>query len=202
MKPAALPVLLTLLLLALAGCGQEASNGTASAPAGVDAASQGAPKPGGVFPPADVDLAFRLAGGAQYASSSDTLSFEVEATNNGKATLTSEGEFPVNVGGVIRGIDGTLDTPPANLDFLRVAFPQPLATGQSVTLPISFNAGSMLGGTVVIDAVQERVSWFSGYGKPVLTIGKFNRCNDAPDTLCGGDGTPVPEAGTPTPPAQ
>ena len=185
-------------LLALAGCNKQSPDGAENR-AVDDGASADSAKAPGTIAPGDVDLAFRVTSGPTYDPATDTVAYQVEAANNGKATLASEGDLPVNVGVVVRGTDGTLETPPANLDFMRIAFPQPLAPGQTVTLPIMFNAGSTLGGTVVVDAVQERVSWFSGYGKPVLTLGKFNRCNDAPNTLCGEDGTPVPAAGTPVP---
>ena len=193
MKIVGLLLVPALSLLTLAGCNQQTTDGVESR-AEADGASANPADGTGAILPGDVDLAFRVANGPTYDPATDTVRFQVEATNNGKVTLASEGDLPVNVGVVVRGSDGTLETPPANLDFMRVALPQPLAPGQTVTLPIMFNAGSTLGGTVVVDAVQERVSWFSGYGKPVLTLGKFNRCNQAPGTLCGEDGAPVPAA--------
>ncbi len=194
MKIAGLLLVPALSMLALAGCNQQTPDGAESRRAGADSASANPAAAPGAIAPGDLDLAFQVTSGPTYDPATDTVTYQVEAANNGKVSLASEGDLPVNVGVVVRGSDGTLDTPPANLDFLRVAFPQPLAPGQTVTLPIMFNAEPTLGGTVVVDAVQERVSWFSGYGKPVLTLGKFSRCNEAPSTLCGEDGTPVPAA--------
>ncbi|MGI8559967.1 MAG: hypothetical protein ACR2J7_00690 [Luteimonas sp.] len=194
MKIVGLLLVPALSLLAFAGCNQQSPDGPPSRSAEADGAPANPAKGPGAIPPGDLDLAFRVTSGPTYDPATDTVTYQVEAANNGKATLASEGELAVNVAVVVRGSDGTLGTPPANLDFMRVEFPKPLAPGQIVTLPIMFNVGSTLGGTVVVDAVQERVSWFSDYGKPVLTLGKFNRCNEAPNTLCEEDGTPVPAA--------
>lgn len=191
MKATRLLIVPTVALLALAGCNRQAP--TPAETGGTTAVSTTVEAPGAIAP-ADIDLAFKVASGPTYDPATDSVMYQLEATNNGKATLSSAGEFPVNVGLVVRGSDGTLDTPPANQDFVRVALPQPLAPGQTVTLPVTFNATPTLGGTVVVDAVQERVSWFSGYGKPVLTLGAFRRCNDAENTLCGEDGTVIAAA--------
>ncbi|MGV8864882.1 MAG: hypothetical protein ACOH2T_27485 [Pseudomonas sp.] len=154
---------------------------SASAPATVDA-------------PIDangLDLVFKIVSGPNYEAATDLVTYQVEAANNGKTTLISAGKLPVHLGVVIRGSDGTLHSAPANQNFMRVPLPQPLAPGQSITLPITFNAAPTLGGSVIVDAVQEQVGWFSGYNKPVLTLGAFSRCDGVEDTLCLADGTAV-----------
>lgn len=184
----------TLALLVLAGCNQPApepaqgQTPTTEAPAAV--------QPGVDAPIAatDIDLSFKLASGPTYDAANDSVTYQVEAANNGKATLISAGKLPVHMGVVVLGSDGTLQSPPANQNFMRVPLPQTLAPGQQITLPITFKVAPTLGGTVVVDAVQEQVGWFSGYDKPVLTLGTFTRCNGAENTLCLADGTVVAEA--------
>ena len=196
MKSIGLLLVTAFWALTLSGCSQPTSDArqTDDAAAGGVPGGSASVEPSGAIAPADLDLAFAVVSGPTYDPAADAVMYQIQVTNNGNATLASHGEFPVNVGVVIRGADGTLDTPPANLDFVRIALPQPLARGQQVTLPISFDAAPTLGGTVVVDAVQERVSWFSGYGKPVLTLGTYMRCNGKQNTLCLADGSAVAAA--------
>ena len=188
-------VVSAVLALALAaGCGE-----TSDAPAQAEttAAQNSAPAAPGIdapIAPSEIDLTFQLVGGGRYDATSDEVTYELEAANNGKATLISAGKLPIHLGVVVLGSDGTLQTPPSNQNFMRVPLPHPLEPGQRVKLPITFKVEPTLGGAVTVDAVQEQVSWFSGYGKPVLTIGMFTRCGGAENTLCLADGTEIPSA--------
>lgn len=139
----------------------------------------------------DIDLDFSPVGAPAYEPATDTVSFTVNVANNGKAAVASAGSYPVNVGVVILGADGSLKTPPAKLDFVRIHLPHGLAPGQRLDLPVKFKVAPTLGGTVIVDAVQERVAWFRGYKKPVLTLGSFVRCNGEEKTACLSDGTAI-----------
>jgi hypothetical protein len=143
------------------------------------------------IPPGDIDLAFSVVGAPSYDPGTDTVSFTVNVANNGKAAIASAGSRPVNLGVVILGADGSLQTPPAKQDFVRIRLPQGLEPGQKLELPVKFKVAPTLGGTVIVDAVQERVAWFRGYKKPVLTLGAFVRCNGDDRTACLSDGTTI-----------
>jgi hypothetical protein len=121
----------------------------------------------------------------------------VHVRNNGKAVLSSTGEAPLNLGIVIRDINGTLAAPPAKLDFVRTPLPGPLPPGASANIVVSFPVAPTIGGIVVLDAVQEGVSWLSWYGKPVLELGRFSSCARDPKALCTADGARLP--GKPSP---
>lgn len=185
-------------LLALTGCnrpGAGAPSASESPKSQTNELEAPVTVPAGVdnpIPATDINLGFKLISGPTYDVTNDSVTYQVEVSNTGKASLISAGKLPVNLGVVILGSDGTLETPPANQDFMRVPFPQPLATGQQVKLPITFQVAPTFGGTVLVDAVQEQVGWFRDYDKPVLTLGKFERCNGADNTLCLADGTVVP----------
>jgi len=143
------------------------------------------------IPHKDIDLAFSTAGAPTYDPATDTVSFTVNVANNGKAAIASAGSHPVNIGVVILGADGSLQTPPAKQDFVRIRLPQGLEPGQKLDLPVKFKVAPTLGGTVIVDAVQERVAWFRGYKKPVLTLGTFVRCNGEEKTACLNDGAAI-----------
>lgn len=140
----------------------------------------------------DIDVAFTAVGSPTYDPTGDTITYMVNVANNGKVPIASKGSYPVNIGVVILGADGTLNTPPAKQDFVRMRLADGLAPGQKVDLPVKFKVEPTLGGTVIVDAVQERVAWFRGYGKPMLTLGSFTRCNMDPKTVCTSDGTAIP----------
>ncbi len=142
----------------------------------------------------NINLAYKIVTGPSYNAASDTAVFEIQVVNNGKAMLVSAGSLPVHLGVVIKGGDGTMDTAPASLDFVRIRLPTTLKPGDSLTLPVEFKVAPTIGGTVVLDAVQEQVSWFSGYGLPTLALGVFKRCHGADNTLCLMDDTEAPPA--------
>lgn len=182
-----------LLAAALTACSRN-ENETAQAPATTAAPAARSLEVNAPIKPDDIDLAFSVVGAPSYDPASDTVSFTVNVANNGKAAIASAGSRPVNLGVVILGADGTLQTPPAKQDFLRVRLPQGLESGQKLDLPVKFKVAPTLGGTVIVDGVQERVAWFRGYKKPVLTLGTFVRCNGDEKTACLSDGTPIATA--------
>jgi hypothetical protein len=83
---------------------------------------------------------------------------------------------------------------PAKQDFVRIRLPRGLEQGEKLDLPVKFKVAPTLGGTVIVDAVQERVAWFRGYKKPVLTLGSFVRCKGEEKTACLSDGTAIATA--------
>lgn len=142
----------------------------------------------------DLNLAFRVVAGPYYNKAEDQVSFTLEAENKGTAALSSAGKLPVNLGLTIVGPDGTVKTAPGNLEFQRVPLVHPLQPGEKVEFPVQFSAAPTIGGSVVLDGVQEGVSWFRDYGKPTLTLGKFSRCSGKQGTLCGDNGAEIAPA--------
>lgn len=182
----------TLLVVAAVTACTQTDNETAQVPAAPAVAP--APKVVEVNGPIkhnDIDLVFSAVGAPTYDAATDTLSYTVNVANNGKAPVSSAGTHPVNIGVVILGADGTLKTPPAKQDFVRIRLPQGLEPGQKLDLPVKFKVAPTLGGTVIVDAVQERVAWFRGYKKPVLTLGTFVRCDGDEKSACLSDGTAI-----------
>lgn len=190
----------TLLIAATVTACTETDNDNAPAPATAATATTAiAPAPKGAevngpIKPSDIDLAFSVMGAPAYDAATDTLNYTVNLTNNGKTTVASAGSHPVNIGVVILGADGTLRTPPAKQDFVRIHLPQSLEPGQKIDLPVKFRVAPTIGGTVIVDAVQERVAWFRSYNKPVLTLGNFARCNGDEKSACLSDGTAIASA--------
>lgn len=177
-----------LIALTLAGCSERseptAKPATSATPATVDA-----PLARG-----DIDLDLSLAQPLAYQVRGDSVVAMVRVVNRGKATIASAGKYPVDLGVVILGTDGTARTPPGRQDFVRVRLPHALAPSEALDVAIRFPVAPTLGGTVVVDAVQERVAWFQRYGKPVLTLGRLQRCGADPHTACAADGVPLATA--------
>lgn len=142
----------------------------------------------------DIDLGLSVAGTPSYDAASDTLQYTLTVANNGKATIASQGSHPVNLGVVVLGSDGTLATAPARQDFVRVRLPRAIAPGEKLDVALRFKVAPTLGGTVIVDGVQERVAWFRGYKKPVLTLGTFARCEGDAQTVCTSDGVAIAAA--------
>jgi len=183
---------LVLSALALAACKQPATTpaaGEEATAAAVPAFSVNAPISSDA-----IDLSYTVVSGPTYDKANDAASYTIEVQNNGKDTLASAGTHPVNIGLAILGKDGTMNTPPAALEFQRYPLPAPLAHGEKVQLPISFPVAATLGGTAQVDGVQEGVAWFSSYGQPTLRLDTFTRCGDKQESLCGGNGEVVPAA--------
>lgn len=184
----------TLLAVAAVSACSETNNQTAPAPAPADVAPPTGLEVNAPIKQSDIDIAFSVVGTPAYDVANDTLSYTVKVANNGKAAIASAGSRPVNIGVVILGTDGTLKTAPAKQDFIRIPLPQALEPGENLDVPVTFKVAPTLGGTVIIDAVQERVAWFRGYDKPVLTLGSFVRCNGEEKSVCLSDGTAIAAA--------
>lgn len=183
MKTIKLPTIAAIALLVLASCSSKCPEATQN------------PGPtGSAIPAEDINLAFEVVAGPNYDAASDSVTYQIQATNKGKATLASEGQYPVNVGVVIRDNENMEGASRANQDFKRIPLPAPLLPGQSVVLPIAFDAAPTLGATVVIDGVQEGIFWFSDQGNPVLTLGSYSRCAGIEATVCLADGTAITAA--------
>ena len=187
---------LILSALVMTGCKEPTTQppaGAAPASAPVDAAMP-ALSINASIAAENVDLSYTVVSGPLYDKTNDAVSYAIEVQNNGKDTLSSAGKHPVNIGLAILGKDGTMNTPPASLEFQRYPLPTPLATGEKLLLPISFPVTPTLGGTAQIDGVQEGVAWFSSYGQPTLRLDTFSRCGDKQESLCGSNDKVVPTA--------
>lgn len=183
-------LLLSLAVTAVvAGCGKSEPSKPADAP-GV-AAARSPKQIDNPIPAGDINLAFLVVSGPSYDPATDSIAYVVKVSNNGKSFLASAGARPVHLGVVILGPDGTLKTPPGNREFMRIKLPQPLEPGQSIDIPVTFKVERTLGGRVAMDGVQERVRWFSDYGKPTLELGSFTRCGVDDKAVCTSDGSLV-----------
>lgn len=177
--------------MAFSACSRDGGSGAAPAAheAGESAAKQievDAPIAHG-----DIDLVFATEGAPAYDPAADMLTYTARVSDNGKAPIASKGDYPVNIGVVMLDADGTSKSPPAKQDFVRPPLPEGLEPGEKTDLPIRFRVAPTLGGTVIVEAVQERVVWFRGYKKPVLTLGSFSRCNGDAKTVCTREGAAV-----------
>jgi hypothetical protein len=183
----------TIVLLVLAGCSKPApEDNSTQAKDGIAEDAAVVAELNAPIAPADIDVAYKMVSGPTYDAATDLVSYQVEVTNSGRATLVSAGTMPVNFGVAIWDSNRSLkQSPPANQDYARISLPNRLASGKSVVLPVTFEVGPTLGGIVVLDGVQENVGWFNSYGKKVLTLGQFSRCNGVENTLCLADGTAV-----------
>lgn len=175
-------------LLLVAGCSQQPAGTTASTAAPAQTPVD-AP-----LPRADIGIGYSLVQPPAYQRGKDMIGITVRVENRGKAVLSSAGAYPVHLGLVVLAPDATPHAPALRQDFVRVPLPRALAPGESADVAMRFPVAPAVGGQVVLDAVQERVAWFRGYGKPVLAIGTFVRCGDKPGTACTPDGTPLPVA--------
>ena len=187
---------LILSALVMTGCKESTPStpaGAAPASASVDAAvpalSINAP-----IAADKIDLSYTVVSGPTFDKANDAVSYTVEVQNNGEDTLSSAGTHPINIGLAILGKDGTMNTPPATLEFQRYPLPTPLATREKLLLPLSFPVTPTLGGTAQVDGVQEGVAWFSSYGQPTLRLDTFTRCGDQQESVCGSNGEVVPTA--------
>jgi hypothetical protein len=180
-------------LLLLVGCNKQPAE-TPAAPTTdnpAEVSGQPANEVNQALSSTDIDLAMEVVGKPSYAAETDTVSFQLAVTNNGPVALATAGKYPVQLGLIIRDSNGKMDGAVAKQDFLRIPFPAALDPGQRVVMPVTFPAAPTIGGIVVVDGVQEGVSWFSSYDKPVLEVGQFQRCDGAAQSLCAADGTPV-----------
>lgn len=182
-----------IVTIGLLACGKSPSD----VPAKQETTSPGVPaqaveinKP---IAPANIDLVYKIVQGPAYDPVTDTLSYTINVTNNGKAVLVSKGARPVQLGVVILGPDGSHATPPGTRGFVRVALPHALSPGEKIEVPVRFKVAPTIGGSVAIDGVQERVRWFSDYKKPLFNLGRFTRCDNEKASVCDFSGKPVPE---------
>lgn len=146
------------------------------------------------LPSTDIDLAMEVVDGIVYKAAIDTVVTQIAVTNNGPIALATAGSLPVQLGLEIRELSGELEGPIAKQDFIRVPLPRAISPGERLVIPLSFPAAPTVGGVVVLDGVQEGVSWFSSYGKPTLELGRFQRCAGDAQSLCLADGTKVRQA--------
>lgn len=163
----------------------------ANTPAHRDAMAPNGPAIDSPIGPDDLGLIFRVVDGPYYDKTADRVSFDMEAENTGTVVLSSTGRFPVNIGLIIVGPDGLVDTPPGNLEFQRLHFNEALASGAKAEFRAEFPAAPTIGGSVVIDGVQEGVNWFRSYGKQTLTLGTFARCQGDANSLCNESGKAI-----------
>lgn len=189
------PYRLTLTLLVatamLAACNKPDSSSTTDAKPAVE---QKVPPMGEVnaaIPPGNIDLTYATVGEPAFNAEEGTLAYKVRVTNNGKVLVSSAGSRPVNLGVIIVGPDGNFRTPPGKRDFVRIKFPRALEPGQSLDLMATFKVAPTIGGSVVLDAVQERVRWFSEYGKPTLALGTFKHCEGSETDICTAEDKPL-----------
>jgi hypothetical protein len=189
-----IPLVAITFVISLTSCERtdDGKKAATSAPVPLDAQTSTANSIDAAIPPAKLKLVYKIVEGPFYDPQSDFLSYTISVANEGKVTLRSKGTRPVNLGVVILGPDGSHRTPPGNRGFVRVRLPRPIAPGDEVEIPIGFRMTPTIGGSVVLDGVQERVRWFSDYKKPTLLLGAFIRCGKSEASACTANGKPVP----------
>ncbi len=97
---------------------------------------------------------------------------EIEVTNNGSMLWDSDAEdpaFPVFVSFHLLGADGET----LRFDNRRLALPRPVATGETVRLPLTIEAAELPGPGLYLlelDLVHEHVSWFAQQGSATTSL--------------------------------
>ena len=148
----------TIVLLVLAGCSKPApEDNSTQAKDGIAEDAAVVAELNAPIAPADIDVAYKMVSGPTYDAATDLVSYQVEVTNSGRATLVSAGTMPVNFGVAIWDSNRSLkQSPPANQDYARISLPNRLASGKSVVLPVTFEVGPTLGGIVVLRGADGR----------------------------------------------
>lgn len=136
---------------------------------------------------AEVGIDMRLAKTPVLSADGKAVQVAVEVTNRGDATLTSTGEYPVHLGAHLLDPDGKN----VNNDFARASLAAPLVAGGAEETTLSLSASSLVGHSVAILPVQERVAWFDQWGVAPLKIGPFMKCGKHALELCLPSGKPV-----------
>jgi hypothetical protein len=105
--------------------------------------------------------------------------FGVRIDNAGPEALSPSGTFPVNLGIALIDMAGKVVT----RDFARVKIPF-IATGGVAHVRVELPAAQLDGHGVLVELVQEEVTWFGDVGKPGIIVGPFHACAKTPGQLC------------------
>lgn len=117
---------------------------------------------------------------------STVLRIPVRVTNTGRATLVSNGAYPVRLGAMLVNANGEV----VRRDFVRASVGE-LPPGESMDVVVEVPAKEVVGNSVRFDLVQERVSWFSSMGQQTVDYGPVSECATGDGSLCGPDGTAI-----------
>ncbi|MBN6103326.1 glycosyltransferase [Xanthomonas sp. CFBP 8703] len=170
MKPLYVLLAASAVTIALAGCGQDASQTTpATAPAPAPDAAAAAQAPVTKLTADQVSVKLSLESEPKVDTAAGVITFTVKVENNGKVALSGTSNPPVNLGVQIEGPGGNADG--LVRDFARTPLPE-IAPGASASVAVQVPADPRIDGRrLKVDLVQESVSWFADFGQPTLDVG-------------------------------
>ncbi|WP_369934221.1 hypothetical protein [Xanthomonas tesorieronis] len=171
MKPLYVLLAATAVTIAVAGCGQDASQtAPATAPASAPgAAAAPAQAPVNKLTADQVSVKLSLESEPKVDVAAGVITFTVKVENNGKVALSGTSNPPVNLGVQIEGPGGNPDG--LVRDFARTPLPE-IAPGASASVAVQVPADPRIDGRrLKVDLVQESVSWFADFGQPTLDVG-------------------------------
>ena len=76
--------------------------------------------------------------------------------------------------------------------FPVLATPPEIAAGASADVTVEVPAKDVVGNSIRLELVQEKVAWFSSFGVAPFDFGPFTSCDaNGVATVCGADGKPL-----------
>lgn len=135
----------------------------------------------------EAGAAFVQQGAPVLVKDGAAIRFVVTLTNSGTVPISSQGAFPVNIGVELLASDGKI----AKRDFVRARIPE-IAAGASADVTVEVPAKDVVGNSIRLELVQEKVAWFSSFGVAPFDFGPFTSCDaNGAATVCGADGKPL-----------
>lgn len=135
----------------------------------------------------EVGATFIQQGAPVLVKEGASIRFVVTLTNSGTVSISSQGAFPVNIGVELLASDGKV----VKRDFVRARIPE-IAAGASADVTVEVPAKDVVGNSIRLELVQEKVAWFSSFGVAPFDFGPFTSCDaNGVATVCGADGKPL-----------
>jgi len=177
------PLLVSLLALGACSANQDGSDHQAKS-------SSGNAQTGVVGTPLtanEVSVKLTLLGSPMLTADGKNIAVSVNLANDGKASLSSAGTPPVNLGAHSVDDHGQIIVN----DLSRAKLPA-IAPGTSAAVTILLPVAGTLGHSAQILPLQENVAWFSKWGTKPVTVGPFNSCSNAAEgKVCDAEGKPL-----------
>lgn len=177
MKHCHVLVLFAAITLSVAGCKQQ--NQAPEEAAGAVATTEAPPAEPAAAPKPDalkaeqISILLALESEPRLDAAKGVIEIPVKITNNGSVALSGKSNPPVNIGVQIAGQDGGAQSEGSIRDFSRTPLPI-IEPGASASVLVVVPADPRANGRkLIIDVVQEGVSWFSKLGQPTLEVGPF-----------------------------
>lgn len=177
-------------LITLCACSQPAPPADTASTEPAAPAPEAPPVAGGMvkaLAKEQVGVTFVQQGAPVLVRDGAAIRFVVTLTNSGTVAISSQGAFPVNIGVQLLASDGKV----AKRDFVRARIPE-IGAGASADVTVEVPAKDVVGSSIRLELVQEKVAWFSSFGIAPFDFGPFTSCDaNGVATVCGADGKPL-----------